>query len=692
MQRSKFQLVRASVRGLDGRLIDQAKAELESVASDDLRRIGLEFSEALGGHIARDVAPGAYVLTVAAEGLESQRRQVTVGREGLTAIFILGPPDLPFYYRGTVKVPYKPLPLIGASFAGPSSKVEGIATAIATRFQLEAMPVEKPQLDGRVRVFRVPGAGDAERLSQMAAEVWQFEGVRYAGPVVALGDRSVAFLTNEFIVKFKPTVAPDDRLAQITSSGLTVQQSIPYAGNALLVRARDAAGGMDACAALIESGNVEYAEPNLVATTRDDSCTPTDVLFNQQWHLPLVKVPDAWCELQLLNGSGVVAGGPGDLTFGSENIKIAIFDRGIPSQTVGGVVTARHPDFDGNVTSGAPKVSLYFDFIDMVPNNDNTVESHGINCAGIAAALADNPSGVAGENEGVVGAAPNCSVMAIIRDDGGTEKAYADAYIWMAGLDPKVTDPAFPAPLPPGAGADVISNSFGLLGNSGQPVPMSGTMADCFDTLTSDGRDGKGVVLCFSVGDYPSDFVVQRPWAAYDKTIAVASSTDLDTKSSFSAIGFGIDVCAPGGRGLKQLVTCDLPGAGTLAGHTGGNFDYTPFFFGTSASTPLVAGIAALILSANPKLTWSEVLDILRATAVKIDFGNMDKVGQWLDMDGDGVKEYSQWYGYGRVDAKAAVVAAIARRPKEFSWPRTLPTDTHPLGPPEPPRNIRIVK
>ena len=112
------------------------------------------------------------------------------------------------------------------------------------------------------------------------------------------------------------------------------------------------------------------------------------------------------------------------------------------------------------------------------------------------------------------------------------------------------------------------------------------------------------------------------------------------------------------------MVTCEGPGAGNLAGHTSGPLDYTSFPFGTSASTPIVAGIAALVLSANPDLTWSEVRDILCETAKPIDVGNTNIDGQWLDEDGDGKPDYSQWYGFGRVDAckavKAAILAAIA--------------------------------
>ena len=89
-------------------------------------------------------------------------------------------------------------------------------------------------------------------------------------------------------------------------------------------------------------------------------------------------------------------------------------------------------------------------------------------------------------------------------------------------------------------------------------------------------------------------------------------------------------------------------------------------FGGTSSATPLCAGVAALVLSANPDLTFIEARQILRDTALKLNLANTDPTGQWLDAGGapsvtSGLPAVrSQWYGWGRVDAAAAVEAAVS--------------------------------
>jgi len=122
-----------------------------------------------------------------------------------------------------------------------------------------------------------------------------------------------------------------------------------------------------------------------------------------------------------------------------------------------------------------------------------------------------------------------------------------------------------------------------------------------------------------------------------------------------------------------------------LQSNSGCNFDQMN---GTSAATPTVTGVVALMLSANPSLGWRDIRDILRKTArpINMDYGNQDnrnhQVNLTLDptlsddispvlVDGSASaridygwqinaagNKYSNWYGFGLVDAKAAVAMA----------------------------------
>ncbi|HEY9751730.1 MAG TPA: proprotein convertase P-domain-containing protein, partial [Coleofasciculaceae cyanobacterium] len=88
--------------------------------------------------------------------------------------------------------------------------------------------------------------------------------------------------------------------------------------------------------------------------------------------------------------------------------------------------------------------------------------------------------------------------------------------------------------------------------------------------------------------------------------------------------------------------------------------DTTANFGGTSSACPLVAGVAALVLSANPGLTAAEVRQILQQTADKIIDRTPDPQFNWIK----GTYENggrSDWFGFGKVNAQRAVQAAIQR-------------------------------
>jgi subtilisin-like proprotein convertase family protein len=168
-------------------------------------------------------------------------------------------------------------------------------------------------------------------------------------------------------------------------------------------------------------------------------------------------------------------------------------------------------------------------------------------------------------------------------------------------------------------------------------------------------------------------------FTVHPDVITVSACTSLNKKSAYSNWGAEVSVCAPSnnappGIGLQETgyiytppeVKGPLPGLGIVTtdrlgseGYDPGNF--TSDFGGTSSATPLVAGVAALVLSANPDLTAVEVKQILQQTADKIVDNSADpQFGLQKGTYEAGGR--CDWFGYGKVNAFRAVQAAVQRQ------------------------------
>jgi subtilisin family serine protease len=150
----------------------------------------------------------------------------------------------------------------------------------------------------------------------------------------------------------------------------------------------------------------------------------------------------------------------------------------------------------------------------------------------------------------------------------------------------------------------------------------------------------------FSRSGVPTvDYDVTYP-ARYSECIAVGAGTDFDRRSQYSqydeTLSHVLDIVAPSDGGNGGTTTTDITGPN---GYSSGN--YINIFGGTSSATPLAAGIAALILSKNPTLTPAEVQDILQNSADEIGCQSY-------------TNHYNKYYGYGRVNASAALAATPA--------------------------------
>ncbi|MFE2325880.1 S8 family serine peptidase [Streptomyces sp. NPDC059385] len=137
--------------------------------------------------------------------------------------------------------------------------------------------------------------------------------------------------------------------------------------------------------------------------------------------------------------------------------------------------------------------------------------------------------------------------------------------------------------------------------------------------------------------------------------VTVSATGDKGFRSYYSSYGLGVvDVAAPGGDKWQVPATPDANGR-VLSTLPGGGYGYKQ---GTSMATPHVAGVAALLKSAHPSATPSQLQAMLKAQATKTACPTQiyDATGALINA----TTCQSKWgqtgyYGYGVVDALKAV-------------------------------------
>ena len=136
-------------------------------------------------------------------------------------------------------------------------------------------------------------------------------------------------------------------------------------------------------------------------------------------------------------------------------------------------------------------------------------------------------------------------------------------------------------------------------------------------------------------------------FTSHSYTFAVGAIGDDGRRTTYSEPGACIDVVAPSDGGWRSVVTADVVGP---AGYDISN--WTGTFGGTSAATPMVSAVLALILSVRPESALRDLKRILHTTTTINDPDDES----WIRNDHG--RLYSPWYGFGQVDALAAVTAA----------------------------------
>lgn len=357
---------------------------------------------------------------------------------------------------------------------------------------------------------------------------------------------------------------------------------------------------------LRESGQVLFAEPNYLLQVA--ALTPNDPHYAYQWHYPLINLPDAWEE-----------------TTGSSDVVVAVIDTGY----------TKHPDLIDNIILGYDFISSASsardgDGIDADPTDvgDLTINGsssfHGTHVSGTVAASSNN-------GEGVAGVAWNTSIMPVrvMGKDGGTSYDIAQGIYYAAGLTND--SGTFPA-----QAADIINMSIGGAGKS-----------TIMQNAVTAARNA-GVIIVAAAGNENGSCDNYEP-AGLTGVIGV-SAVGYDTAiAPYSNYGNCIDVAAPGGN-MYEDRNNDGYADGVLStmADDSGNYTYE-FSQGTSMASPHVAGVLALMKARDPALAPSDVDQLLS--------GSHAVTARTITTD-LGTNGYDTLYGYGLIDAYAAVLAA----------------------------------
>lgn len=715
------------VLNVKGESIKDAKVTLHSTDSKT-KTVTLPYGDRIATYVTKKVSPGTYEVKVSHGKLEGQSRKVTVGTAPGRELFILGKKGGKTYFREKVKVPVDADPeLIAVTITNKARSDMKFLERLAASIHLERQEVPELAEKAGVHLFRVRKADSQKALARLSEHpLVEYAGalvsmrehgfsfltrdivVRFRGPraeaVAAIAKelgysviRELVYAPHTWVLRWNKPATLDilDSIEKFAS-----REDVEWAEPSLYITPeldsitptdflwgglwdRHLIGVQDAWQHLQDAGLDTFGEPDILLAVWDSGVqsaggTPTNADFQGILSNGSPKVFAAFDFVNMVANNDAPWDNHGS---GVAGVSVAMANN--PAPVAG-------PAF--GLVGSAPNVQIMT--IVGIASTDIYVGDQYIWMAGF-----DPQSTVAGFPAPLARGADiiTCSLTPGAGAPlSGTAKATLD-FVTTFGRGGKGTMCFF---------------STGNANQNNVTARPYGAYEKCFGIAgTSFANDGVTeirapfsgwgqIALCSPTQDQsptihnpPTGFM---PWGAHHLgagnlisyattqttlTAATVAGANIITVASVAgfAVGGAIYVGGIGAAGSEpsmitavNAMTNQLTvNAGLLNGHGAGEVAMTGpanhrnNFGGTSSATPLCAGVAALVLSANPSLTYIEARQIMRNTAVKFDLANTHSVGQWLDTNGNpsvtsgNPPVKSGWYGYGRVNAAAAVQIAL---------------------------------
>jgi subtilisin family serine protease len=509
--------------------------------------------------------------------------------------------------------------------------------------ELKLKPLDRKTDTLRVAKVRWVEISDAKihnlntSLIETSRNIWKLPEVMMVTPVYYLecqdAGSAASPMTNTFVIRFKGKV---DRkvINQLKDFGLELNRQMsqllePYYYFSYKIPEGDPEKSFEILNRVMEIDNVESVEFDWLKLVTYMQLVPNDTFWANQWNLTRINLPNAWV-----------------IETGNANVWVAIIDSGFD---------LTHPDI--NFTPNTGTNLTHFNADQALAGNPAPYDAsssgvnHGTCVAGIAAATINNAVGVAG----VAGGA---SIMPVRLGTIPTSAKVAAGINWAANN-----------------GALVANLSLGTTQTAAAITAVTNAWT-------------AGMILCVATGNnggnttspainFPANQANVIAVGAVDQADQRKRPASADNECWWgSQFGAELDVMAPGvlcwttdeqgANGYNQngnpltlnyqppphpLACLGIGGSLTYptTGDAAGN--YYANFNGTSAATPHVSGLAALLLSEYPTLTNQQVRDIIERTCEKVNqvlypyaYDPNHPNGVW-----------HQEMGYGRVNALQAL-------------------------------------